>query len=96
MRSVAFSADGRCIATSSFDRTAKVWDAGTGRELLTLTGHTAYLRGVAFSPDGQRILTGSDDRTAKVWDAGTGQEVLTLKGHTEWCGAWRSARTASA
>ncbi len=80
--SVAFSSDGRRIATGSADLTAKVWDAETGRETLTLKGHTDAVASVAFSSDGRRIATGSDDNTAKVWEAGTGRETLTLKEHT--------------
>ena len=89
--SVAFSPDGRRIVTGSRDKTAKVWDAATGRGLLALEGHTGWVNSVAFSPDGQRIVTGAGDSghpginptsEAKVWDAATGREFLTLKGHT--------------
>jgi len=80
---VAFSPDGRRIVTGSWDDTAKVWDAASGKVLLTLKGHIDWVRSVAFSPDGRRIATGSDDRTAKVWDAASGSEMLTLKGHTD-------------
>lgn len=84
---IAFSPDGKKLATASDDKTAKVWDAITGKELLTLTGHTFKVSGVVFSPDGTRIATssglrGSPDHTAKVWDATTGKELLTLVGHT--------------
>jgi WD40 repeat protein len=78
---VAFSPDSRRIVTGSQDKTAKVWDAATGQELLTLKGHTGGVRSVAFSPDGTRIVTGSDDRTAKLWDAVTGLEAFTFKEH---------------
>ncbi|MCX6925004.1 MAG: serine/threonine protein kinase, partial [Verrucomicrobia bacterium] len=78
-----FSPDGQRIVTGSWDKTAKVWDAASGKELLTLTGHSKLLMSVAFSPDGQRIVTGSYDGTAKVWEAVTGRELLTLKGHSE-------------
>jgi WD40 repeat protein len=66
---VAFSPDGRRIATTSSDRTVKLWDSETGQEVLTLRDHTASLSCVAFSPDGHRLVSGSIDHTARVWDA---------------------------
>jgi eukaryotic-like serine/threonine-protein kinase len=80
--SVAFSPDDQRIVTGSLDRTAKVWEAVSGRELLTLQGHGARIVSVAFSPSGQRIVTGSGDQTAKVWEAASGRELLTLQGHS--------------
>jgi WD40 repeat protein len=80
--SVAFSPDGKRIVSGSVDKTLKVWDAATGRETLTLKGHSSSVLCVAFSPDGKRIVSGSDDKTLKVWDAATGRETLTIKGHS--------------
>ena len=76
-----FSPDGARVATASWDGTAKVWDASTGKELFTLRGHKGCVGGVAFSPDGRYLATASDDNTAKVWDGKTGKELLTLRGH---------------
>jgi WD40 repeat protein/transcriptional regulator with XRE-family HTH domain len=80
--SVVFSPDGKWIGTASQDKTARIWDASTGRLLLTLSGHTDSVNGIVFSRDEKRIATSSDDHTAKVWDATTGKELLTLSGHT--------------
>ncbi len=66
---IAFSPDGRRIATASFDRTIKLWDTATGSEVFTLRGHNSGLLVVAFSPDGRRIVSGAIDTTARVWDA---------------------------
>jgi WD40 repeat protein/serine/threonine protein kinase len=82
--SVAFSPDGQRIVTTSSDNTAKLWDAASGRELLTLKGHNDWIMSAAFSPDGRRIVTGSVDYSAKLWDAANGRELLTLKGHSRW------------
>lgn len=81
--SVAFSPDGKRLATASNDQTAKVWDAESGKELLTLRGHLDAVSGVTYSPDGKHLATTSDDQTAKVWDAESGQELLTLRGHSD-------------
>ena len=64
-----FSPDGSRLATASDDRTIKLWDTTTGREVFTLLGHTGGLRSLAFSPDGHRIISGGVDASARVWDA---------------------------
>src|SRR5262249_32228634 len=78
---VAFSPDGKRLASSSVDGTVRVWNATTGQESFTLKrpGHFAW--GVAFSPTGKQLASAWGDGTVRVWDAATGQEVLNLKGH---------------
>jgi WD40 repeat protein len=78
--SVAFSPDGRYLASASDDQTVKVWDAQTGQEIRTLNGHTGEVQSVAFSPDGRRLASAYSWDGVRVWDAQTGQEIRTLKG----------------
>ena len=80
VKEVAFSPDGKRLASTSMDNTVKVWDAQTGQELLSLrSGIRGYMGPVAFSPDGKRLASPGGGGV-KVWDAQTGQELLTLKG----------------
>lgn len=79
--SVAFSPDGRTLASSSRDRTIKLWDVRTGQCWQTLEGHTGDIWSVAFSPDGSRIATGGDDRAIGLWDTRTGQLQAIWQGH---------------
>ena len=78
VRGLAISSDGEWMVTGSDDETAKVWSMATGRELLTLRGHTEDIVAARFSPDGRRILT-SSSHEAKLWEANTGREMLTFK-----------------
>ena len=88
---MAFSADGKWIASASDDQTVKVWNATTGVATLTLRGQSNWLIShVVFSPDGKRLALSGRSISArggqgdvKVWDATTGQETLTLKGHSD-------------
>ena len=75
--SVAWSPDGHHILTGSKDGTARIWDATTGDNTLTLTTNSV-IEAVAWSPDGHHILTASEDGAACIWDATTGDNTLTL------------------
>ena len=76
----------RLVADGYDKKVAKVGDARTRVEELSLTGHTDRIISASFSPDGSRIVTASVDGRLKVWDPTTGTEFLSLKGHTgvEW------------
>jgi WD40 repeat protein len=67
--SAAFSPDGKRIVTASMDKTARMWDAATAKEIAVLRGHDDRVTSAAFSPDGSRIVTASEDSTARIWDA---------------------------
>ena len=65
--SAVFPPDGRRVVTASLDKTARIWDPATGRELFKLAGHENAVLSAAFSPDGSRVVTARSDTTARVW-----------------------------
>ena len=77
--SVAFSPDCARIVTASYDGTARIWEAATGKEITTLRGHESWVTSAAFSPDGARVVTASADSTARIWDAKKGAEINVLR-----------------
>jgi RNA polymerase sigma factor (sigma-70 family) len=81
VRCLAFSPDGKRLATGDEAGVVKVWDPA-GRELHTLKGHTEPVRCLAFSPDGKTLASGSRDLLALTWDVRTGRRKAALAGHT--------------
>jgi WD40 repeat protein len=79
--SVAYSPDGKTVATVSFDKSIKLWETATGKELKTFagpTGHQNLVLSVSYSPDGQTIASSSTDNTAKIWDVPLGSYIQEL------------------
>ena len=76
--SVAFSPDGSTIATGSYDKLVKLWDAATGKELRTLKEHSDAVYSVAFLPGGTQLVSGAGDRTLKIWDVQNGKRLFTI------------------
>ncbi|MEG3862694.1 eIF2A-related protein [Microcoleus sp. herbarium12] len=83
VRSVIFSPDGKLLATGDTDGVVRLWEASSGREILTCKGHTNVVQSVAFSPDGEILASGSYENTIKLWNVKTGECLKVLHGHTE-------------
>ena len=80
---MAFSADGRQAVTSSYDSTARLWDAATGQQLIPPMRHQGETSHAILSPNGRRIATASRDGTARIWDAQTGLPTVDWMHHKD-------------
>ncbi|RKZ75140.1 MAG: type IV secretion protein Rhs, partial [Candidatus Parabeggiatoa sp. nov. 1] len=79
--SVAFSPDGKLLATAGKKGGIHLFNATTGKRLHTLIGHTSSISHIAFSPDGKMLATASYDKTARLWEVSSGKPLETLRGH---------------
>ncbi|MER7492527.1 trypsin-like peptidase domain-containing protein [Streptomyces pharetrae] len=83
VRAVAYSSDGRTIASAGVDQYICLWDTATLKPRGKLTGHRDAVNAVAFSADDRTIASGGADNTVRLWNATTGEPGRTLEGHTE-------------
>ncbi|QIR40962.1 ribosome assembly protein 4 [Tolypothrix sp. PCC 7910] len=81
--SIAFSSDGKKLASGSEDKTIKLWDISSGKLLQTFNGHSGLIKTIALSSDGQKLASGSEDKTIKLWDVTTGKLLQTFSGHSD-------------
>jgi WD40 repeat protein len=82
VNAIAFSPDGKLLASGGQDHTIELWDVADRREWRLLGGHSGGVNSLAFSPNGKILASGSDDKTVKLWDVTSGRELRTLNEHS--------------
>src|SRR5262249_7905687 len=83
VRGVAFSPDGKLLASVSEGKDVRLWEVATGHELATFHGHNMFVQAVLFRPDGRSIASGGTDGMVKIWDVRRSRPVVFL-GHSGW------------
>ena len=81
INSLAFTPDGKSLATGGLEGTVKLWDVAAKKELRTLAGHANGVLSIAMAPDGKTLVSAGEDRTLKIWEIATGKQQSILYGH---------------
>ena len=81
---LAFSPDGKLLATTGYDRLIKLWDVASAKEVRTLKDHSDSVYGLSFNRDGTLLASAAADRAVKVWEVATGTRLYTLGDPTDW------------
>ncbi|HET8844959.1 MAG TPA: protein kinase [Ktedonobacteraceae bacterium] len=82
VNALAWSPDGKLIASASDDTFVQIFDASNGNRKVIYSGHTEEVAAVSWSPDGKMIASGGQDKTVRVWDATSKENILSYTGHT--------------
>ena len=81
--SMAFSSDGKTLASGGLDQTVRLWDMPSGKPLAQLVGHDSEVKAVAFSPDGKMVASGAGDAIIRLWNVANGKLITHLEGHAQ-------------
>jgi WD40 repeat protein len=84
IHTIAFSRDGRYLASGGMDKVIKLWDRATGRQVRSFAGHKGFIRDVTFSPDNVHFASAAEDKSIKLWSVDSDRELATLHGHQNY------------
>ena len=84
VKAVAFTLDGKYLLSGSRDKSIKLWELSTGREIRSYLGHKSTINDLVITPDGKHFVSSCADYTAKLWNIATGELVRSFEGHTDY------------